>query len=158
MRLKNIMFLLLWLVSAHSFAQATGRPLRADVNTELVFPRIVLIGNGSGTVTVDPIYGGTSTTGNVRVLGSSATTAVLQITGQPNSFISVRSASVADLVAASGRIIRLQNIQSTGDGGLRLSQNGRSTARIGATLPVTASTQAGQYKGRIIVAIDYVFE
>ncbi len=158
MRLKNILILLFCLASSDVFAQATGRPLRADVVTELVFPRIALIGNGSGTVTIEPIYGGASTTGSVRIFGSSATAAELQITGQPNSFVSVRATSAADLVAPSGQIVRLQNIQSTGGGGIRLSQNGRGTARIGAILPVSPSTKAGQYKGRIIVAIDYVFE
>jgi hypothetical protein len=122
------------------------------------FPRLAVIGKGGGTATIDPVTETVSTTGSVRVLGGIASPASLHIVGTPGALVSVRSGGATDLVAASGAIIRLTAINSTGKGGVRLSRSGQARVNLGATLPITAATKAGSYRGRVTVAVDYVFE
>jgi hypothetical protein len=160
MRLKKVIFLFacLALLPGVAQAQSAGRPLNANATGQMQFPRLAVIGNGTGTATIDPATENVFTTGSVRVLGGSATSASLHIIGAPNALVSVRVGGSADLVAASGAILRLQAINSTGKSGVRLSRSGQARVNIGATIPVTAATQAGSYRGRVTVAVDYVFE
>lgn len=156
--LKKFACLILLASSSPALSQTSNRPLRATPVLLLKFPAIVMIGNASGTVTIDAATGTTSTTGSIRIMSGGGSPATLDISGAKDSLISVRTASTADLVASSGQIVQLQNVTSTGQGGLRLSRNGQAEVSIGATLPVSMSTQAGNYRGRIIVSVDYVFE
>jgi hypothetical protein len=148
----------LLLASQNVQAQSANRPLTANVLGQMQFPRLAVIGKGAGTATIDPVTETVSTTGSARVLGGIASPASLHIIGTPGALVSVRTGSATDLVAASGAIIRLTAINSTGKGGVRLSRSGQARVNLGATLPITAATQAGSYRGRVTVAIDYIFE
>ncbi len=156
--LTFLICILLAVNSSHGQAQTSNRPLKATAGLLLKFPAIVVLGNSMGSVTVDAETGSTSTTGNIRILSGGGSAATLDISGAKDSLVSVRVANAADLVAPSGQSVQLQDITSTGQSGVRLSRTGQAEVRIGATLPVSVGTQSGNYRGRIVVAVDYVFE
>jgi hypothetical protein len=153
-----LLSLLLLVLPDRLFAQTSNRPLNANSVSQLQFPRIAIVGAGAGSIRVDPVTEGSIIAGNVRILSGTSSPALLHIVGLPDSVISVRVPSSTDLVAPSGQIIRLQSLLSTAQSGTRLSPSGQARVKIGATLPVTAATSAGNYRGRVIVAIDYIFE
>jgi hypothetical protein len=139
-------------------AQTAPQPLIAVQLAQLQFPRIAIAGSGTGSVTINPASGAISSTGAIHVFSGTAAAATLQIIGVPGSLVSVRVPATGQLVSPSGQIISLQALTSTGQNGLRLNSVGLAQAKIGGTLPVTATTSAGIYRGRAIVAVDYVFE
>jgi Domain of unknown function (DUF4402) len=160
MRLASIIIVLLTanMHAADALAQTTPQPLLAVPFAQLKFPPVATAGSGNGSVTINPVTGAVSKTGAVHVFTGTGNPALLQIVGVPGRLVSVRVPTSVQLVAGSGQIISLQNLVSTGQGGLRLNATGLAQARIGGTLPITPASTAGAYRGRATIAVDYVFE
>jgi hypothetical protein len=160
MRLAAILFIIIHAVlsTAAVNAQSANQPLLALPLAQLKFPPIAMTGNGSGSVTVNPLSGATTSTGTIHIFAGSGAPAVVQIIGIPGSLVSVRAASSVQLIAPSGQTVTLQDIISTGQGGVRLNANGLAQIKIGGTLPIASTTTAGVYRGRAVIAVDYVFE
>ncbi len=139
-------------------AQTTTRPLLVEQRSNLAYPKIAATANAAGSITIDASSGAISRTGSIVMASTNSARGELYITGEPGFLVSVRLPSTLTLTAATGGQIRIQQINHNGPATIRLDSLGTATVQIGATLRITGNAQAGEYRGRLLAAIDYVFE
>jgi Domain of unknown function (DUF4402) len=139
-------------------AQTTSRPLLIEQRSDLIYPKIAATANAAGTLTIDANSGAVTKTGSIVLASSNSARGELYITGEPGYLVSVRLPNNLTLSAATGGQLKIQQISHNGPATLRLDSFGTATLKIGATLRITGNAQAGEYRGRMVASIDYVFE
>ncbi len=140
------------------FAQSTTRPLQIEQRSDLIYPKIAATAGAAGTLTIDSNDGSVSKTGSIVLASTKSARAELSITGEPGNLVSVRLPNNLTLSGTNGGQIKIQQISHNGPATIRLDSFGAATLKIGATLRITGNAQPGEYRGRMIATVDYVFE
>jgi Domain of unknown function (DUF4402) len=154
----QLLFCIAAVAGSPALAQGVSRPLLAIPMNSLQFPKIAIAGTGSGSATIDPITDSISSSGAVHIFSGAGGAATMQIVGTPGTLFSVRPPSIVHLIAPSGEVLQLRNLTSTAQNGVRLNPAGLAQVRIGGTIAILPSTLAGTYRGRALIAVDYLFE
>lgn len=147
----------------NSLAGSTGanvfRALSIASSSNLAFGRISRPVSGTGTVSLAPVTGVVSVSGNgVQALGSpSPTAAAFAISGEGGQSISVSVPSSFVMTGASGSITVTTNPTLNGAQvlGGSLGNAGSLSLSVGGTFPLTATTPAQSFSGSLAVTVQY---
>jgi len=130
----------------------TPTPIVIDVRRNMQFGTIASDIDFSGTVVIDPATQAKSTAGGVFDFGGRHRTANFRINGDSRAYVIVTLPSQITLQnqGGSGTVI-VNNFTMNKTNPVRLSNSGRKTVRVGATLNVPAGQNAGDYD------VDFTF-
>ena len=138
-------------------SDASLRPLRISIETDLDFSRITLGGNAgnSGNVIIDPQSGVRSLGGAARDLGGMPVRGIVRIEGEPGRAIRVDLPDQVDLMASSGGVARVTALRTDLPPAPRIGADGRLSFAFGGQLQITANV-SGELRGRIPITVNYL--
>ena len=129
-------------------------PVKLDVEVNLDFDRLVLIGNGDGQAELGP-DGARNVSGSIGAISARAMVGEVVIRGEPNRYVRIELPRRIELQGFSGGEIRLESVRSDLPQMPRLDGNGRLRFRVGGVLHVTGDV-SGEFRGDVTIDVDYL--
>ncbi|WP_336985715.1 DUF4402 domain-containing protein [Altererythrobacter aquiaggeris] len=130
------------------------RPVNLDIESNLDFGRLVLIGDGVGQVVLDLKTGEKRTTGGIGDLGGMAFQGKARITGVPNTAIRIELPASIIMTDGAGAEAQLSELQTDMPLVGYLDGNGELEFQFTGKLK-TDSPIGGNLRGRIPIRVQY---
>lgn len=130
-----------------------AKPLSLQIDTSMVFDRLILTGSGSGTAELRA-DGSIRTTGSVASVGRRAVVGEVSIQGEPGRYVRVSLPPSVTLFGFAGGTIRVESIDSDLGGMPRLDSQGRLTFRIGGIVRIDGDLD-GEFRGDLPIDVEY---
>jgi hypothetical protein len=131
-----------------------GGPIELQVEATLDFDRLVLLGAGSGTATLQP-NGERSASGTIATVSASAMVGSVSIHGEPNRAVRVDLPPSINLYSVNGAKIAIDEIETDLPSLATLDSAGNLNFRFGGRLQITGDAE-GQYRGDIPITVEYL--
>ncbi len=129
-------------------------PLTVEIESTLDFDRVALSGPGGGMVTIDPVNGRRTVSGELVELGGMAIQGTATVRGEPGRAVRVQLPRSVTLHSSEGGSAELTDIEADVPGGARLGRDGSLKFSFGGRLAVKGDA-GGDYRGRILLVVDY---
>lgn len=129
-------------------------PVALQVDANLDFDRIVLMGSGDGTATLNP-DGSRMTSGTILSIGGRAMVGSIRVRGEPGRPVRVTLPGRIALQGVTGSDIVIDNVTSDLPSAPRIGADGTLAFRIGGALHVSGEVD-GNYRGDFSVDVDYL--
>ena len=129
-------------------------PLTVEIESTLDFDRVALSGPGGGMVTIDPVNGRRTVSGELVELGGMAIQGTATVRGEPGRAVRVQLPRSVTLHSSEGGSAELTDIEADVSGGARLGRDGSLRFSFGGRLAVKGDA-GGDYRGRILLVVDY---
>lgn len=130
--------------------------LTINIESDIDFGRVVLLGNGEARVLMDLTTGNKTVIGDVDDLGGMPVTGKATITGAPFEEVLIDLPSEVAMRDPNGGDARLRDFVTDLDGFPRLDVNGQLEFRFSGTLVIEAQGQSsGNLRGRVPITVQY---
>jgi Domain of unknown function (DUF4402) len=130
-----------------------GGDVQLQIETNLNFDRLILIGPGQGAATIRP-DGSTEAEGAIGEIGPRAMVGTVLVHGDPGRAVRVELPRRIELYSLGGGRMTLEDV-TTDLGGLpRLDAAGNLSFRFGGHLIVSGDAD-GQYRGDLPITVEY---
>ena len=130
------------------------RPLTIEIESGIDFSRVAVVGQGGGTVAMDPDSGWRQVSGALVDLGGMGFSGTVRLSGDPGRVVRVEMPQRAILTAPDGSSAELRDIVTDLQPTPRLGPDGRLSFRFGGRLAVNGQV-SGDLRGRIPIRADY---
>lgn len=131
-------------------------PLEVEIQADIDFGRLVLIGDGVGRVVIDLNTGKKLVSGELDDLGGMAVQGEALITGAPGEIVNVSIPGRVTMTDPAGGQAELRDFETDLPALARLDSNGQLTFRFTATLYTDAKTaMGGNLRARIPISVEY---
>lgn len=130
-----------------------GGDVDLQIETDLNFDRLILMGAGVGAATLRP-DGSTAAEGAVMQLGPRAMVGSVLVHGDPNRALRVDLPRRIDLFSVGGGRIVLDDVTTDLSASPHLDPAGNLTFRFGGRLIVSGDTD-GPYHGDLPITVEY---
>lgn len=127
--------------------------IQLQVEANLTFDRLVLLGPGSGAATIRP-NGSSGAEGSVMQVGPRAMVGTVLVHGDAGRSVRVDLPRRVELFSFGGGRITLDDVASDLPAAPRLDAAGNLSFRIGGRLIVSGNTD-GQFRGDLPVTVEY---
>jgi len=131
----------------------TTGDLQLQVETNLNFDRLILVGSGNGAATIRP-DGSSGAEGAVSQVGTRAMVGTVLVHGDPGRALRVEIPRRIDLYSLSGGRLTLEDVANDAGGAPRLDAAGNFSFRFGGRLLLSGEAD-GQYRGDLPISVDY---
>ena len=132
---------------------APGGDVELQIETDLNFDRLILMGAGVGAATLRP-DGSTSAEGAVIQVGPRAMVGSVVVHGDPNRALRVDLPRRIDLFSVGGGRITLDDVTTDLSPLPHLDAAGTLTFRFGGKLIISGDTD-GPYRGDLPITVEY---
>ena len=130
--------------------------LTIDIESDIDFGRVVLLGDGDARVILDLTTGKKTVIGDVDDLGGMPITGRAVIMGAPFEEIVIDMPSEVTMRDPSGGNALVRDFVTDLDGFPRLDGGGRLEFNFSGTLVISANTNAsGNLRGRVPISVEY---
>ena len=135
-------------------ADATpGGDVDLQIETNLNFDRLILMGSGTGAATLRP-NGSTGTEGSVMEMGPRAMVGSVMVHGEPNRAVRVDLPRRITLFSSGGAQLTLDDVGTDLPSAPHLDAAGNLTFRFGGKL-IVAGDADGPYRGDLPITVEY---
>jgi hypothetical protein len=132
---------------------AAGGDVDLQIETNLNFDRLILMGTGVGAATLRP-DGSTSAEGAVMQVGPRAMVGSILVHGDPNRAVRVDLPRRIELFSVGGGRITLDDVTTDLSAAPRLDAAGNLSFRFGGRLIISGDTD-GPYRGDLPITVEY---
>lgn len=138
---------------ANAGSAGEDRPLRVDIIADLDFARLIA-GASGGSARIDPLQGGMSVSGDVRMGSGMGFSGRLMVSGTPGRMVRITMPDSAILTSSSGGRVEIAGVSSGQAPVQRIGPDGRLEIPFGGSLRVSGAID-GDFRGRIAVTVSY---
>lgn len=137
-------------------AEAAGGDddLQLQIETNLNFDRLILLGSGMGALTLRP-DGSSGAEGVVAAMGPRAMVGTVSVHGDPNRAVRIEFPRRIELRSLGGGRMTLDDVASDAPAAPRLDAAGNLSFRFGGRLLVFSDID-GQYRGDLPITVEYL--
>ena len=128
-------------------------PLSVQVDTSLVFDRLIIAGAGNGSAEIWPDGTG-RTSGSITSMGARTMVGEVTVRGEPGRYVRVTLPAGITLTGLSGGAIRVTTIKSDLTAMPKLDSEGRLSFRFGGIVQVEGDSD-GEFRGDLPIDVDY---
>jgi hypothetical protein len=132
---------------------ANQQDVRIEIETNINFDRLVLLGAGAGTAVIRP-DGSHSAQGNVSEAGPRAMVGTATVHGEPGRAIRVELPQQIELYSMGGGRISFDEVTSDLPSLPRLDSAGNLSFRFGGRVKISGDA-GGQYRGDLPITVEY---
>lgn len=129
-------------------------PLELRVEAKLDFASLIVLGSGSGSATLRP-DGGRTTTGILGDISGRAMVGSVSVRGEPGRAVRVELPRTLTLHSLSGGQVMMDELKSDLGDLPRLDSAGNLKFRFGGRLRVTGDAD-GDYRGELPITVEYL--
>jgi len=137
-----------------SSAGQDAAPLEIELETTLDFDRIIVDGNGGGTVRLMP-DGTSDSSGDIESVSGRVRIGRVVIHGQPGRAIHVDFPKSIELTGMKGTVIRVSALITNLPDSPVLDSSGQLAVDFGGELKIDGETD-GDFRGNLLVRADYL--
>ena len=134
--------------------ESDGKPLKLEIVTSLDFDRLIMVGPGHGSATLNP-DGTRIAAGSLSSFGSRATVAEIVIRGEPGRAVRIDLPRAIELYGLKGGSIRIDSVKNDLPTNPQLDGAGELKVRIGGELIINGELD-GDFRGDVQVIVDYL--
>jgi Domain of unknown function (DUF4402) len=127
--------------------------VQLQIETNLNFDRLILVGAGAGAATIRP-DGSTAAEGAIGELGPRAMVGTVLVHGDPGRAVRVELPRRIDLYSLGGGRMTLEDVETDLSGAPRLDAAGNLSFRFGGRLIVSGDAD-GQFRGDLPITVEY---
>jgi hypothetical protein len=128
--------------------------LQLQIETNLNFDRLILLGSGMGAITLRP-NGSSGVEGIVAAMGPRAMVGTVSVHGDPNRAVRIELPRRIELRSLNGGQMTLDDVASDAPAAPRLDPAGNLSFRFGGRLLVSGDVD-GQYRGELPITVEYL--
>lgn len=132
---------------------SSGGDVDLQIETNLNFDRLILMGAGVGAATIRP-DGATSAEGSVMEVGPRAMVGTVLVHGEPNRSVRVDLPRRIELFSAGGARLTLDDVGTDLSPAPHLDAGGNLSFRFGGRLIVSGDAD-GPYRGDLPITVEY---
>lgn len=132
---------------------SAGGDVDLQIETDLNFDRLILMGAGAGAATLRP-DGSESMEGTVVEVGPRAMVGSVLVHGEPNRAVRVDLPKRIELFSVGGGRIVLDDVTTDVSSAPHLDAAGNLTFRFGGRLIISGDTD-GPYRGDLPITVEY---
>jgi hypothetical protein len=132
---------------------ANQQDVRIEIETNVNFDRLVLLGAGEGAAVIRP-DGSHAAQGNVSEAGPRAMVGTARVHGEPGRAVRVELPQRIELYSMGGGRISFDEVTSDLPSLPRLDSAGNLTFRFGGRVRVSGDA-GGQYRGDLPITVEY---
>jgi hypothetical protein len=137
-----------------STPQASEVPPSVEIETNLNFGGLLLIGTGEGGATLHP-DGSTVVTGGLSGASGQRMAGTVRVQGEPGRVLKIEVPQQVELHSLNGDHLVIEEILTDLPSAPRLDSTGRLSFRFGGRLKVSGDAD-GEYRGDLPLTIDYL--
>jgi len=147
---KRLLPVVAWLAATILvFVPAPVKPqvaITLDVKRDMQFGTFAASIDGGGTVVLSPDADTVSWSGQISNFGGTVRRARFQITGEPRAYVIISlPSSITIRKGTTNNYLTIDNFTMDQTNPVRLSNQGKKTINIGATLHITTDQKQGNY-------------
>lgn len=139
--------------TASALPQPPGGDVDLQIETNLNFDRLILLGAGMGAATLRP-DGSTGAEGAVMEVGPRAMVGTVLVHGEPNRAVRVDMPRRVELFSIGGGRMTLDDLSTDLSRAPRLDGAGNLSFRFGGRL-IIAGDSDGPYRGDLPITVEY---
>lgn len=129
-------------------------PISLEIEANLDFDRLILLGAGDGTATLLP-NGSRSVSGVIGDISGRAMVGSALVRGEPGRSVRIELPARIELHSLSGGRIAIEDIVSDLPTAARLDSVGALSFRFGGRLRVSGDAE-GEYRGDVPITVEYL--
>jgi hypothetical protein len=133
--------------------EAQAGDVDLQIETNLSFDRLILMGAGAGAATLRP-DGSTGTEGSVMEVGPRAMVGAVLVHGEPNRAVRVDLPRRITLFSSGGAQLTLDDVATDLPSAPHLDAAGNLTFRFGGKLMISGDAD-GPYRGDLPITVEY---
>lgn len=135
-------------------AEGVGQRVELDVEAGLDFDRLVVVGAGEGSATLNP--DGTKVVGgSVQAISGRAMVGEARVRGEPGRAVRIDMPARVELHSMTGATIRIDEIVSDLPPSPRLDSAGVLNFRFGGRIRVSGNVD-GDFRGEMPITVEYL--
>lgn len=135
-------------------SSGTSAPLEIEVETRLDFARVIIGGNGAGSVLIRP-DGSSGSNGSAEAPSGRARIGRIVIRGEAGRDIYVDFPKSLELTGSKGSVVRVRSLFTDLGDHPRLDSRGELAIEFGGELEVQGDVD-GDFRGNLLVHADYL--